>query len=599
MSSGPESRPALRRALLSLEHRLARAWLDTLERHLEHNVRELHARAADVDLFGTPTSSAEAARVRLPTLRSRLADMQAFRGDIAGAHALPFFSFRVHFAGIDGFDIVLSNPPWVRAHNWPPAVRALLRERYRVCSAAGWPHAASLTAAPAATGAQVDLAFLFLERSLRLLRDGGTLGMVLPAKLMRSLAPGGARALLLETSCIASIEDHSLDQRAVFDADAFTCVIVARKHGSGASIQGTCLDGGEHRDDPSGRGNDRDSEVRVRMTRGQQRELRFTVQDVDLPLRTGDVRAPWLLAPPECAAAFRAMQAAGPAIGETGLPIRRGAMTGANDVLVVQDIEPKLGDLARIRTEGYYRRGRSERRSYSAFVEASILRPVLRGTDIQPWCATVSRHVVWSPLNDDRLAVPPPRLAAYLKRHTRTLDQRAGRAGTLQRLSAGMFGNKVVWSDLASDLRAAAVPASVRTVTGLELPAVPLNTAYFIAVSCPGEALLLAGILNSLPVRTFARAIAERAKDAHFRFFAWTIAMIPLPHGWHAGHIADRVTALSREAHARGCMHADARAELDGLIADAYGLSADDVRHIARFDAWLCGRETFDVHADR
>src|SRR5690606_21345762 len=128
----------------------------------------------------------------------------------------------------------------------------------------------------------------------------------------------------------------------------------------------------------------------------------------------------------------------------------------------------------------------------------------------------------------------------------------AHRLGTLQRISAGMFGNKVVWSDLASDLRAAAVPASVRTVTGLQLPAVPLNTVYFIAVSDPDEALLLAGILNSLPMRTFARTIAERAKDAHFRFFAWTIAALPLPRDWRTGPMADRVIALSRTAHAQG-----------------------------------------------
>src|SRR5690606_16977607 len=235
------------------------------------------------------------ARVRLPALRSRLGEMQAFRGDIAGARALPFFSFRVHFAGIDGFDIVLSNPPWVRAHKWPPAVRTLLRERYRVCSHAGWPHAVRLTAAPAATGAQVDLAFLFLERSLGLLRAGGTLGIVLPAKLMRSLAPGGARALLLESSCIVSVEDHSLDQRAVFDADAFTCTIVARKTDSlpPPASQIRCDVGHAARNGAVG------NVVRVRMTRGEQRELRFTVRDTDLSLRPGDMRSPWLLAPPE------------------------------------------------------------------------------------------------------------------------------------------------------------------------------------------------------------------------------------------------------------------------------------------------------------
>src|SRR5690606_33206185 len=113
--------------------------------------------------------------------------------------------------------------------------------------------------------------------SIRLLREGGTLGMVLPAKLIRSLAPGGARALLLSEMTLASIDDHGLDQRAVFDADAFTATIVARR----------CRTG--------------DATVRVRMTRGPASELRFDVRARDLPLRTRDPRAPWLLAPPDCA----------------------------------------------------------------------------------------------------------------------------------------------------------------------------------------------------------------------------------------------------------------------------------------------------------
>lgn len=574
MSSGPETRPALRRSLAALEARLARAWLDTLHRQMEHDVRELRARASDVDLFGAPTTAAEAARSRLPALDSRLDEMRAFRGDLRGSRALPFFSFRVHFAGVDAFDVILSNPPWVRAHNWPPAVRTLLRERYRVCSDAGWPHAAALTATPHGAGAQVDLAFLFLERSLRLLRDGGTLGMVLPAKLIRSLAPGGARALLLSDARITSIDDHSLDQRAVFEADAFTAVLVAQRTGdSGAAGAAPTPD------------------VSVRMTRGEGQEIRFRAAHADLPLRPHDPRSPWLLAPPACAGAFRAMQAAGPALGASGLAVRRGAMTGANDIMVVQDVEPKLGDLAHIRTEGYHRRTASDRRRFAAYVEASALRPVIRGADVQPWRTATQRHVLWTPRNDDPRASPPRRLTSYLSRHAGALNQPASRLGVLQRLSSGMYGYKVVWSDLASDLRAAAVPASIRTVTGMDAPVVPMNTVYFIATPCDRVAHLLAGYLNSLPVRTFARAIAERAKDAHFRFFAWTIAVLPLPCGWQDGASAERVVGISRDAHRTRAIEPHVQVELDALIGGAYGLDAEEMESIAAFDAWLGGRK--------
>ena len=571
VTSSPENRPALRRALHSLERRFARAWLDTLRRQLDHESRELRARAGDTDLFGAPTAAAIQARTRLPRLTSRLEEMRALRRDIRDARALPFFSFRVHFAETAAFDVVLSNPPWVRAHNWPAAVRTVLRDRYRVCADAGWPYAAFLTATPHAAGAQVDLAFLFLERSLRLLRVRGTLGMVLPAKLFRSLAPGGARALLLCDTHIATIEDHSLDQRAVFDADAFTAVVIARR-----------IDAAEPGAPPA---------VSVRMTRGAGSPLDFVVDHAALPLRAGDVRSPWLLAPPGCAAALRRMQSAGPQLAETDLSVRRGAMTGANDVMIVRDVQPRIGDLAHIRTEGYYRRGGADRRRFAGHVEAAALRPVLRGTDIKPWQMNVERHVLWTPANHDPRAPAPRRLAAFLARHSGAFNQPPHRLGTLQRLSPGMYGHKVVWSDLAADLRAAVIPASMRTVMGTESAIVPLNTVYFIGTTTDRDALLLAAYLNSMPVRTFARAIAERAKDAHFRFFAWTIATIPLPMSWRDGITADRILAISRRAHHDGAIEPDARQELDRLIARAYGLDNQHIEHLAAFDAWLSARD--------
>jgi hypothetical protein len=285
------------------------------------------------------------------------------------------------------------------------------------------------------------------------------------------------------------------------------------------------------------------------------------------------------------------MQRAGRAIGESGLSIRRGAMTGANDVMLVQDVAPKLGDLARIRTEGYYRRASGDRRRYSGYVEASALRPVLRGTDVQPWHTRIERHVLWTPHNDDGSAPSPRRLTTFLKRHAAALRQPADRIGALQRLSGGMFGHKVVWSDLASDLRAAAVPCTVRDVTGIDCPIVPMNTVYFIATADDRDALLLAGYLNSSLLRTFARAIAERAKDAHFRFFAWTIAMLPLPLHWREGVAADRIVEISRAAHSTRAIDPASRFELDDIVAGMYDLTASEATSIHAFDDWLSGNE--------
>lgn len=575
LRASPAERPALRARLQFLERGLALAWLEALESRMQWELRELAARAADVNLFGEPLPHAAAATRQLGTAERRAEELRTFRGDVGGSGRLPFFSFRVHFAEVDGgFDLVLSNPPWVRAHHWPPTVRQLLRQRYHVCAAAGWPAGERLAGLNSGAASQVDLSLLFLERSLRLLSEHGTLAMLLPAKLMRSLYAGGARDLVLNHAELASIEDHSLDHRAVFDADAFTSVLIMHRRREDAS---------QHDDDDVVGSHT----VSVTLRRAGGDTLRFETTPAELPLIPGDTRAPWLLVPPACRDVLRTMQRAGSSFG-TATTIRRGIMTGSNEVLVVRDVEPKLGDLARVRTEGYYRAATDRGRyAYSAFVEASALRPVLRGTDVTAWRASVNRHVLWTPANDVTGAALPPRLQRFLRRHRARLKQPDDRLGTLQRLSPLSLGHKVVWADLASDLRAAAVPATTRSLVGTNVPVLPLNTVYFIATATADEAMLLSAYLNALPVRLFARAIAERAKDAHFRFFAWTIAVLPLPDDWRSNGQAGELTALAHRAHARGGCSPAERTTLDQLVATSYGLDATQLDTLREFDAWL------------
>jgi hypothetical protein len=144
----------------------------------------------------------------------------------------------------------------------------------------------------------------------------------------------------------------------------------------------------------------------------------------------------------------------------------------------------------------------------------------------------------------------------------------------------------VVWQDIAQELRAAAVPAQMPDAGAL-VPIIPLNSVYFIAVDSPDKAFLLAAFLNSLPLRVFACTIAERAKDAHFRFFSWTIGGLPLPRDWEHGARAAALISLSRDAHAQEGLARERIDELDAIVAGAYGLSAEAVQALAQFDAWL------------
>lgn len=596
LSAGPEERAGIRRALAEAEARLADAWLDAFERRLDATARELRARAEERDLFGDRPPAARRAAAELRSLGPAIERLGQLRQDLEEHGAVPFFSFGIHFADAveRGFDIVVSNPPWVRVHRWPASLGRLVRARYEVCRRAGWRRGAQLAGAPAGVAAQIDLSLLFLERSLHLLAPGGTLAILLPAKAIRSLYGGGARRLILERTMVVAIEDHALDQRSIFRADAFTMSLVASNPGrSGDRAAGRAArESGWSRATAPG--------VRVTMIRRGVEPLRFVVDQADLPVVPGDFEAPWLLAPPAARSALRRMQRAGTALGcVPGISVRRGIMTGANDVLIFRRAEPKLGGLARVWAEGYDRARRDGRaaahvRRFQGLVEADAVRPLVRGGDIGAWTFRSSGYVCW--VHDDASAErvpPPPRIARYLARHADALAARSGArgraSGELFRLSPATLGPKVAWHDLAANLNAVALPARVRGLDGRDVPLIPLNTVYFIPTANERDALVLAGIFNSLPVRTFARATAERAKDARFRFLAWTVALIPLPPGWRTGPASDRIARLSANAHRDGRLDEDAAAELDEVVAALFGLREDEMDALRAFDRWLRG----------
>jgi hypothetical protein len=296
----PEERVGIHRLVTRRERELSRAWLQALQGRAREQARELRAIADTRDLFGDLPASAHEARAQLRALESRISELKRLHHKLRENGALPFFSFNVHFGDADrsGFDIILCNPPWVRSHNWPKYIARGVRTRYSVCRDAG----------------QVDLAMIFLERAISLLAPGGTLAIVLPAKFLRSASAGAARELLLKHMEVLSLEDHSLDQRSIFAADAFATIIIARRK----------LDA-------------RAADTAVTMVRRSQPSLAFTTRALSFDAH--NPRSPWLLAPAAVRSALADMLGNGQAIGDQ-LQVRRGVVTSANAALIVTHVEP-------------------------------------------------------------------------------------------------------------------------------------------------------------------------------------------------------------------------------------------------------------------
>ncbi len=565
VATEPEQRVRLRVRIARAERRVADAWLTGIERRQRARERELRARAAERDLFGDRTSAAYLADGELLGLEEERATTKRMSAALRRGQSMPFFSFDVHFAeaAVDGFGLVLSNPPWVRPARWSKSTAAALRRRFPAAGE-GWTEGARITGTPAGAARQTDMAALFLERSIGLLAPGGVLGMLLPAKLLRSLHGGGARRLLLERAPILTVQDHALDARGAFRADAFACAVVARRSAPGEQP----ADG---------------EAVGIRMTRPGVAPLEFETPRRELSLLRDDPASPWMLAPPDARSALRAMQEAGPPLGRAHR-VRRGVLTGANRVLVLRDVRPKLGGLVLATPEG----GGEE-----VLVEGAALAPLVRGAGVDAWRYDAPDHVVWLRDPQGRRVDAPRRMERYLAANETRLRVRSGGGrlplGAVLRVSPDTLRPKVAWHDLSDTVRAVALPAKLRTSWGGTRPLVPLNTVYFVPADHEADALVLAALLNSLPVRTFARAIAERAKDARFRFFAWTMAMVPRPRALLDPAARERLLTVSAAAHERGALDEHDRGLLDDVVAWAYGLTPRQWRALESFDCWLRG----------
>ncbi|PYP79057.1 MAG: hypothetical protein DMD35_09855, partial [Gemmatimonadetes bacterium] len=226
-ATGPR-KATLRRSLDREERRRAVAVIDRRLVALRAARRERVLALRSVDLFGSRGGAVTLRRGESLTLRRRAAALRRERERITDGGALPF-SFPSHFGHVHtrgGFGLVVGNPPWVRLHNIPAAMRASLRERFTVFRDAAWAAGAERAGAGSGFGAQVDLAALFVERSLALAAAGGVIALLVPAKLWRSLAGGGTRAFLARDARLLRLEDWS-DAPCAFDAAVYPSIVVA------------------------------------------------------------------------------------------------------------------------------------------------------------------------------------------------------------------------------------------------------------------------------------------------------------------------------------------------------------------------------------
>lgn len=203
--------------------------LERNEARLDRALAELLEPARNATLFGDRTGLPHRAASQVRTLRRAIAAVRRERRRLAHDHGAPIFAVEAAFApelAAGGFDVVLGNPPWVRAERLPVAERRALGARYRWWrgSGSGWQHLP-------------DLSVAFVERAVELLAPGGTVGFLLPAKLATARYAATCRAALSHRTTLHLAADLSSDPRADFQATTYPLALVASRRSPPAGQQ--------------------------------------------------------------------------------------------------------------------------------------------------------------------------------------------------------------------------------------------------------------------------------------------------------------------------------------------------------------------------
>ncbi|TQN59405.1 N-6 DNA methylase [Agrobacterium tumefaciens] len=293
------------------------------------------------------------------------------------------------------YDIVLGNPPFLAT--------SLVANRDR------------LEAEFETAKGRYDFSSLFVEQALKVLREGGRLGLVIPNRLFLNKSAEPLRGLLSVKSAVDVIVDFGSTK--VFDADAYVgCIIAEKTDGHGIVSRSVRV-------------------IRVQSLEPDYMTAElFGAEERDVVLEGGTLRSykarqpgksPWSLL-------SVAEQRNRIAMDEISLrldsiaTVAQGIRTGANDLFIL-DVEDDDGTaLARVRN------GLGE----SWFVERDLLEPVVFGTELQRYSQTAPSRKLLYPyrnnvaLTETELKERYPRAYEYFYAYRELLSARSSLKGT-------------------------------------------------------------------------------------------------------------------------------------------------------------------------
>ncbi len=518
-NAAKHERPAVARLVRDNDRRLAS---DLLTRALEADEGELQRLATPQrDLFGRARPMD---RERCLELQARIAENRRSLERLEDG-VLDFFSYDVHFAQVmarGGFDVIAGNPPWVRNARIDKQTKQMVSDRYslfRESSGRGF-H-------------QPDLAVAFFERAMSLACDGGTVALLMPAKIANAGYATRLRSAAGRFRIIA-LDDWSAAPERHFEADTFPLGITVSK--SVASER--------HR-------------VTIRGD-GEAHEIAQHELSVD------GAGSEWLTVPADVAAILRRLRHEyRPLVESLGRPPVMGVKTGENRAFFLGEVR-------------ITRRGAAVG---DVVIPLDSICRCARGRDLARWRLRDSVWMLWPPPDGFRNDLEWPRRFA----ESRGVNPDSLRLSYVRPEHVGI---KVAWKDVSRGMSAVVLPESA-DVEGHAFPLVPNQTLYSLDAVSLDEAHAMAAVLNSVVADALLLSTAERAKDAHFRYFGRTVGQMPLPRMAPDIALWDSLVRLARRAHRGGAVQGD----VDEAVAKLYGVSDGELAVLRRFVAIRLARD--------
>ena len=142
---------------------------------------------------------------------------------------------------------------------------------------------------------------------------------------------------------------------------------------------------------------------------------------------------------------------------------------------------------------------------------------------------------------------------------------------------------RVAFAYTGRQLEACVLPETIQSpLLGLQRELMVLNTANFVSAKSEPQAMFIAGLLNSLPVRTFVQGFAKPKNFPYLGFNAWHIGILPVPRFDKSNALHLEIAEASREAH-KGSLDSE---KIDSLASQIYQINAKEL---------ACLRDTFNM----